>query len=46
MGNLSEEIEKKLKKIEEMIINDEEKQKIDIERNKLDEMLKNYLKDI
>ncbi len=46
MGNLSEEIEKKLKKIEEMIINDEEKQKIDIERNKLDKMLKNYLKDM
>ena len=46
MENLRKEIEKELKKIENMIINDEDKQKIDFERDKLDEMLKSYLKDM
>ena len=43
---LKEQIANKLRKIEEMIENKEEKNKINIERKKLDEMLEEYIKHI
>ena len=44
--DLKLEIKKKLKQIENMIEKDEEDNKIEKERKKLDEMLKKYLKEI
>ncbi len=43
---LKEQIANKLRKIEEMIENKEEKNKINIEREKLDKMLEEYIKHI
>ena len=44
--NLKEQIKKQLEKIEKMILEEEEKNKIDIERIELDKMLKEYIKHI
>lgn len=44
--NLKKQIEEELKKIEEMLENEEEKNIIDIERKKLDKMLEEYVKHI
>ena len=41
---IKQNIKKELKEIEEMIINEEEKDKIDLKRKKLDEMLEEYMK--
>ena len=44
--NLKEQIKKQLEKIEKMILDEEEKNKIDVERIELDKMLKEYIKHI
>ena len=44
--NLKLEIKEKLAQIEQMIDINENKQKIDLERKKLDKMLEKYLKEI
>ncbi len=44
--NLRLEIKEKLAQIEQMIDINENKQKIDLERKKLDKMLEKYLKEI
>ena len=44
--NLKQQIHEKLRKIEGMIEKGEEKNKIDIERRKLDKMLEEYIKKI
>ena len=41
---LKQNIKKELKEIEEMIINGEEKDKIELKRKKLDAMLEQYMK--
>lgn len=46
MENLKKEIAKKLKQIEEMIQEEENKNKIEEQRRELDMLLEKYLKDI
>lgn len=46
MDNLKEEIANKLKQIERMINEEENKGKIEKKRKELDRLLKKYLKDI
>lgn len=46
MENVKEEIKKELETIEKMILENEEKEKIEEHREKLDELLNEYLKDI
>ena len=43
---LKQNIKKELKEIEKMIINEEEKNKIDLKRKKLDALLEEYMKHI
>lgn len=43
MGDLKEQIAQKLKKIEEMIQKEEDKNKIEKERKELDNLLEKYL---
>ena len=44
--NLKHEIERQLRKIEQMIEDKENKSKIEVERKKLDEFLEEYVKHI
>lgn len=46
MKNLRKQIADELQKINEMIRNGENKEKINVERKKIDKMLEEYLKDI
>lgn len=45
MENLKEQIAQKLKKIEEMIKKEENKNQIEKQRKELDDLLEKYLKD-
>ncbi len=46
MENLKDKIREQLKIIEEMIENNEEKEKIEKKRKELDEFLKEYIKNL
>ena len=46
MNNLKEKIREQLKILEEMIENNEEKERIEEKRKELDEFLKDYVKNL
>lgn len=46
MNNLKEQIAQKLKKIENMIEKEVDKEQIEIERKQLDDLLEKYIKEL